>query len=113
MIDTSGNSFSFVGVGIVNNSGATQTIINDVGGTTNFLNSSSAGNATIQNIDGTTNFFNASTAGNATITISGDGTVNGSGFTIFQDNSSAGNATIDNNAPAIPAPRLAAFSSLP
>ena len=110
LIDTSGNSFSFVGVGIVNNSGATQTIINDVGGTTNFLNSSSAGNATIQNIDGTTNFFNASTAGNATITISGDGTVNGSGFTIFQDTSSAGNATIDNNAPAIPAPSPVGFA---
>jgi outer membrane autotransporter protein len=110
LIDTSGNSFSFVGVGIVNNSGTTQTIINDVGGTTNFKNTSTAGNATIQNIAGTTNFFDHSTAGNATITISGDGTLNGSGFTIFQDTSSAGNATIDNNAPAIPAPSPVGFA---
>jgi outer membrane autotransporter protein len=112
LIDTAGNSFSFVGVGIVNNSGTTQTIINDVGGTTNFKNTSTAGNTTIQNIDGTTNFFNASTAGNATISISGDGTVNGSGFTNFHDTSSAGNATIDNNAPAIPAPGGFQFPTL-
>jgi hypothetical protein len=44
-INTSGNSFSFVGAGIVNNSGVTQTIINEAGGTTNFFNSSTAANA--------------------------------------------------------------------
>ena len=38
-IDTSGNCFSFVGVGIsLNNSGTTQTIINDVGDYANFKN---------------------------------------------------------------------------
>jgi autotransporter-associated beta strand protein len=91
-IETAGSSLSFVGVGIVNNSGVTQTIINDAGGTTNFRNSS--------------------TAGNATIIINGDGTLGGSGFTNFRDNSSAGNATINNNAPAIPAPGGLQFPTL-
>jgi len=111
-IDTAGNSFSFVGVGIINNSGVTQTIINDVGGTLNFYNTSTAGNATIQNIAGITNFYDHSTADNATIIISGDGTVSGSGFVNFRDNSSAGNATIDNNAPGIPAPGGLQFPTL-
>jgi len=88
-IETNGNSFSFVGVGIVNNSAQTQTIINDFGGGTNFLNSSTAGNAAITNNGGGfTVFSDTSTAGNATITNSGGG------VTGFEDTSTAGNATL-------------------
>jgi outer membrane autotransporter protein len=91
-----GYSFSFVGVGIVNKSLQTQTIINDSGSSTNFLKSSSAGNATIMNANsgsgaGTTEFHNFSTADHATITNDGFGT-----STKFFQSSSAGNATIMN-----------------
>jgi autotransporter-associated beta strand protein len=108
-IATTGNVVLTVqGTGIVNNSGDTQTIINDVllneffvasAGSTNFLNSSTAGNATITNYNvnlnlpglavGSTKFFNASTAGNATIN-------NFGGDTEFLNSSTAGNATITN-----------------
>jgi autotransporter-associated beta strand protein len=103
-IDTAGNSFSFVGVGIVNNSNQTQTIINHLDGTTNFFNSSTAGNATITNNGSTiaggnggfTEFFSTSTAGDATITNKGS-TIGGGGggFTDFGvGTSNAGNATL-------------------
>jgi uncharacterized protein with beta-barrel porin domain len=94
---TQTNSFSFVGVGIVNNSVETQTIFN-VAGTVNFLNSSSAANTTISNANfGSgvgfpgTNFRNTSSAGNATIQNDSGGTTN------FLDSSNAGNATISNS----------------
>jgi autotransporter-associated beta strand protein len=95
-IATSGNSFSFVGVGIVNNSVETQVILNRGGGTISFLDFSTAGNAFIQNDFGsTTNFLNSSTAGNATI---GNGEVGkGAGITNFRDTSTAANANITNS----------------
>ena len=53
MIDTNGNALTIEGIGIVNNSGQTQTITNNgsAGGPrlTQFLSSSSAGAATITN----------------------------------------------------------------
>jgi autotransporter-associated beta strand protein len=93
-------SFSFVGAGIVNNSGMTQTIRNTDGSTINFLNSSSAGNATIINTNtgsgaGVTNFHTNANAGNATI-INEGGIFNfdGGGTTQFFEGSSARNATL-------------------
>jgi outer membrane autotransporter protein len=86
-------SLTLVGVGIVNNSGTTQTITNDFGSSTDFLNNSSAANVTIINSAsdgaGSTNFMNGSTAANAIIT-------NDGGDTNFLDNSTAANATITN-----------------
>ena len=92
-IDTNAfNSLSLAGIGVVNNSGATQTILNQfVIATTNFLNSATAANVTINNFggsgEGTTNFKNNSSADSATIQ-------NDAGFTNFFDNSTAGGATI-------------------
>src|SRR5207248_1632214 len=95
-IDTNGNSFSFVGTGIVNNSTQTQFIENGFG-IVNFSNSSTAGNARINNDNGgVTNFLNSSTAGNATITNTNIGS--GSGVTNFSNTSTAGNALIENDA---------------
>jgi FG-GAP-like repeat len=94
-IDTSGNSFSFLGHGIVNNSGTTQTIQNEAGSTTNFLNSSTAANASITSVDGgSTNFFNSSTAANAGLLAAGgyDWTNTSGGSISFSDNSTASNA---------------------
>jgi autotransporter-associated beta strand protein len=110
-----GLTLAISGMGITNNSGTTQhvhinnggtiafsnsatagsnvSIFNDDGGTINFLNASTAGSATIRNFsDGTnfctTNFFNRSTAGNSTI-------LNQSGSVLFANNSTAGSAFID------------------
>ena len=95
-IDTIGNSFSFVGVGIVNNSNQTQTIRNVVGGSTNFLNSSTAGNVTLINdFSGFTSFLNSSSAGNATIMNINGGS--GGGVTNFRNTSTAANANITNS----------------
>jgi hypothetical protein len=97
-INTSGNSFSFVGAGIVNNSGTTQTITNEAGGTTNFLNSSTAANASITSVDGgTINFFNSSTAANAGLLAAGGADCcpwpgYGSGSISFSGTSTASNA---------------------
>jgi hypothetical protein len=93
-IDTAGNSFSFAGAGIVNNSGTTQTITNEAG-TTNFLNSSTAANTSITSVDGgTINFFNSSTAANAGLLAAGGSIFlnTGPGGISFSDNSTAGNA---------------------
>jgi uncharacterized protein with beta-barrel porin domain len=88
------NHLAFSGVGIVNNSGAAQTFLNDAGdgiATLTFFNASTAGNATITNTNGAGIFFgDASTAGGATITNSG-------GSTSFTNGSMAGTATITNN----------------
>jgi autotransporter-associated beta strand protein len=97
-IDTSGSSLSFAGVGIVNNSGVTQTIKNEAGSSTNFLNSSTAGNASITSYNGgAINFFDSSTAGHAGLGARGGvdifATLGGS--ISFFNNSSADNATLD------------------
>jgi outer membrane autotransporter protein len=111
-IDTNGNALTITGAGIVNTSGQTQTIINEipvpvpgltVAGSTFFLSASSAGNVTIiNNGDSTqfhddTQFHDVSTAASATITNNG-GTGAGSlgGFTEFFGASTAGTATITN-----------------
>jgi hypothetical protein len=112
-INTSGNVLTIQGVGIVNNSGQTQTLINSgaglfgftPAGSTEFHNTSSAGHATITNRGGqafagggVTEFFNTSSAGHATITNrGGEALVAGGGFTQFLNTSSAGHATITNN----------------
>ncbi len=98
------SSVSFVGAGIVNNSGVTQTIVNFDGGTTSFLNSSTAGNATLIALGavpsvlrgGSISFFDTSTAGNATLTAGGSsGNDDESIGTIsFHGTSNAGNATL-------------------
>jgi hypothetical protein len=97
-IDTSGNSFSFVGHGIANNSGVAQRIVSGNGGTASFLNSSTAANASMTSVDGgTINFFNSSSAGNASLWASGGADCcpwpgYGSGSISFSENSTAGNA---------------------
>jgi hypothetical protein len=112
-INTSGNVLTIQGVGIVNNSGQTQTLINSGAGSfgftpvgsTEFHNTSSAGHATITNRGGQafaggglTEFFNTSSAGHATITNrGGEALVSGGGLTQFLNTSSAGHATITNN----------------
>jgi hypothetical protein len=113
-INTSGNVLTIQGVGIVNNSGQTQTLINSGArlfgfspvGSTEFHNTSSAGNATITNRGGQafaggggfTQFLNTSNAGHATITNrGGEALVGGGGFTEFLNTSSAGHATITNS----------------
>src|SRR5271165_1897812 len=109
-ISTNGNTLTIQGVGIVNNSGQTQTITNNgAGGSgTFFLGTSTAGNAAITNngpavngaTGGRTVFNDTSTAGNATITNNGGtGGVTGgvTGETFFSGTSTAGNAAITNN----------------
>jgi autotransporter-associated beta strand protein len=84
-IDTNLNTLSIEGAGIVNNSGKTQTIINN-GGTV----SGAPG--------GSTAFHNVSTAGGATITNNGSAVKGAAGgVTIFSLSSTAGNATIITN----------------
>src|SRR5271166_5231858 len=113
-ISTNGNTLTIQGVGIVNNSGQTQTITNNgAGGSgTFFLGTSTAGNAAITNNGGTggvtggvtgeTFFSGTSTAGNAAITNNG-GTVSGlaGGEMQFLNTSTAGNAAITNNGGAV------------
>ena len=103
-IQTSGNVLTLQGVGIVNNSGSVQTIINNnftsdgvsFVGQTVFTNSASAGATVIINSDtGTsTQFFGNSTAGNATTINSGAGS-----FTAFTQGASGGNAALINANP--------------
>lgn len=85
------NALTFTGAGIVNNSGVTQTFINQ--GQLDFRGSSSAGNAFITNTNNANvelAFYDTATAGNATITNNRD--------LVFVGSSTAGNATITNNA---------------
>jgi hypothetical protein len=103
-IETSGNSFSFVGAGIVNNSGVAQRIFSDAGGTTSFLNNSTAGNASLTAAggsdhpfpvgtdSGSISFSGNSTANNATLTAY-EGSV-GCGSISFSDAATADNATL-------------------
>ncbi len=96
-INPNRNSFSFVAAGIVNNSGARQTIVNGAGSVTNFLNNSTAANATIRSVDGgTISFFNSSTAGNAGLVARGgvDYYGTGGGSISLFDASTADNATL-------------------
>ena len=72
-IATNGNSFSFIGDGIVNQSGVTQTINNN-GGVIIFDNNASAGDATIQN-NGTIVFKGDSTGGTARVEVFGNGSL--------------------------------------
>jgi autotransporter-associated beta strand protein len=109
-IETNSNMLTIQGAGIVNNSGTTQTIINNatainaVAGVTVFSGTATAGSATITNDGGTafatsggfTNFSAGSTAGSATIT-NDAGTAISPGATAFHDSSTAGSATITNN----------------
>lgn len=75
--------------GIINDSGATQTINNR--NAVAFWSSATAGDVTINNIDGgMLEFYGSSSAGDAAITNSGDSSL------FFNDNSSAGNAVIQN-----------------
>src|SRR5439155_17960829 len=99
VIHTNGSTLTLQGVGIVNNSGAGQTIVNDsvisdgvlVRGRIIFLNSTTAANATINNSGEAsfTEFNNASKAANATIINSGLASE-----TFFGDASTAGNARL-------------------
>ena len=95
-IDTSGSLFSFVGAGIVNDSGGTETIVSNAGGTTSFLNSSTAGNAALIAVNGGSILFHGtSTAGNAGLRAAGFTTMPAPSGTIsFFDNSTAGNASL-------------------
>src|SRR6266481_2914823 len=101
-INTNGNTLTITGAGIVNTSGQTQTIINEIPagfgtGSTFFFGASSAGGVTIINNGDSTEFHDISSAGSATITNIG-GTMGGSGgFTEFFNTSTAGNATIITN----------------
>jgi fibronectin-binding autotransporter adhesin len=83
------------GAGIVNNSGVTQTIINQNANGSGFVNSATAGDARILNRSALQ--FNAySSAGNATL-INNDLRDNRGEEIWFRDYSSAGNATIINH----------------
>jgi hypothetical protein len=109
-ISNNQNVLTVQGAGIVNNSGNTQTNINNGGpassvvivGTTEFMDASTAGNMAIINNGGfgagRTLFSTTSTAGSAAITNNGGaGSLQGGGFTEFLNNSTAGNATITNH----------------
>jgi len=87
-----GLTLTISGVGITNNSGTTQNLLNEGSGDSRnaivFTNSATAGNASIFSAEADTNFFHSATAGNASI-------ANGSlGATNFFDSSTAGNASI-------------------
>jgi len=86
--NSANRSLTLSGSGIINNSGAAQTIANKREMT--FDNSAGAGNATITNsgANATLNFLDNSSAENATITNSTGGNL------LFSDSSSAGNANI-------------------
>ena len=114
-----GLTLTISGVGITNNSGATQNFVTAFdasggAGTIVFSNSATAGsNVSIFNGNGTINFLNTSTAGSATIGNFSDGTTfcttnffnrstagnstiaNESGSVLFANNSTAGSAFID------------------
>jgi autotransporter-associated beta strand protein len=112
-----GASFNLEGAGVVNNSGTTQTLVND-GGRIRFRNTAGAGNAVIVNslnaatVSFAATFFeDTTTADRAQITnnrgcsteFSGTSTaanstiVNNGGTALFLGNSNAGNASITNN----------------
>ena len=95
-----GVGLTLQGVGIVNNSGQTQTIINGALSFTSFTTGATAGNATIINSGSgltisLTSFTTGATAGNATINNSGEAC-----FTLFTTGATAGNATIINSGEA-------------
>ena len=100
-IHTNGSTLTLQGVGIVNDSGTVQTIVNDsfvsddvlFSGRTIFRNSATASDVAIANSGAgtSTEFRNTSSAANATIVNSG---FNSS--TEFLDSSTAANATITN-----------------
>ncbi len=97
------------GAGIENNSGQTQTIVNDPLGRTRFDNSATAADLHVVNSvhpegfdPGVTFFFDSSTAARATITNAGSvSRFTGGGDTIFEDMSSAGRANILNGGGAV------------
>jgi autotransporter-associated beta strand protein len=105
-----GVTFEIVGAGITNNSGNTQSIVNqgdagtDNAGRTIFRNNATAGNnVVITNLPafvgspGQTSFYDNSNAGGATIFNRADGPAGSPGGDLFFfDNSSASNATIHN-----------------
>jgi autotransporter-associated beta strand protein len=88
-INTSGNVLTILGVGIVNNSGQTQRLINSGAarfgftpvGSTEFHNTSSAGNATITNRGGSTFFSGNSDGGTARAITNGNGSFDISNLT--------------------------------
>ena len=105
-----GLTLTISGVGIVNNSGATQNFVTAVDPSGNFgqivfTNSATAGTATFTNngsaanfvLGGETAFFGTSTAANGTfVNNGGTGFSTGGGFTVFHDSSTAGNANFIN-----------------
>ena len=105
-----GLTLTISGVGIVNNSGATQNFVTAVDPSGNFgqivfTNSATAGTATFTNngsaanfvLGGETTFFGTSTAANGTfVNNGGTGFSTGGGFTVFHDSSTAGNANFIN-----------------
>ncbi len=106
--NTVGNTLTFNGAGIVNNSGQTQTFVNQA--QFDFRVSSSAGNAFITN-SGELAFYDSATAGNATITnnfhvvfvgssTAGSALITNTNEVFFYFNSNSGNATINNGAGA-------------
>jgi outer membrane autotransporter protein len=101
IIDTNGNTLTITGAGIVNTSGKTQTIINEIPaggiGSTFFFGASSASGVTIINNGDSTQFHDLSNAGSATITNNGGTGAGSGGVTEFFGTSSAGNAAITNN----------------
>jgi fibronectin-binding autotransporter adhesin len=115
-INTNGHRFSIQGVGIVNNSGQTETMTSSAGGLgtvglIRFLNTSTAGSASVISVPGvavegvpsgafgsSTEFHDGSTAASATITNgASQSRFATSGFTIFSNISTAGSATITND----------------
>ena len=107
------NAFAFTisGVGITNNSTATQTFVAGVNGastvgTLTFSNSAAAGTATFVTAAptqtagqaGIVQFHNSATADHATLINNGSGfTMSFGGTTVFWDTTSAGNSAITNN----------------
>jgi outer membrane autotransporter protein len=120
-IHTNGNTLTLLGLGIVNNSGAVQTIVNEsfesdgvlFTGRTIFLNGATAADVTINNSGAgiSTEFHNTSSAANATI-INNPGKVAGAqgGRTFFFDSSNAGDATFTNTGSAVAGATLGIFA---
>ena len=113
-IDTNGVTLNLGGVGVVNNSGGPQTLINSDNGSNGgylvFANSASASNAIIKNNGslGYMQLLDSSTAGNSTITnngnidifssaTAGSATITNNGYLYFFNNATAGAASITNN----------------
>jgi hypothetical protein len=99
-IPDSTSQLNISGAGVIDNSGTTQIIYNEAGGTLSFSGASTAGDLTIFNTDGTHAgnivFSGSSSAASATIN-NFSGSSNQGGDITFNDNSTAGSVTINSN----------------